>query len=166
VVAAAAVLAVALGGVALADRGLPRRGPQLTILVEGRVGMQIPAGWTVHRVTDGPGSARVQVISSSDPQVAIHLTQSGVADGGVADTLRRALAEQPAGVFFDFDPAAVRADRPVVSYREVRVEREIRWAVFVDGSVRIAIGCQAAPGHDEAVRPACEAATRSAHAVF
>ncbi len=165
-VGAAAALAVVLGVVAFGARGDPADAVAMTILVEGRVGMQIPAGWSVRRITDGPGSARVQVVSPSDPQMMIHLTQSGVAEGAVADTLQRALREQPAGVFVDFDPSAVVAARPVVSYREVRAGREIRWAVFVDGAVRIAVGCQSAPGHAEAVRVACEAATRSAHAAF
>ncbi|MFV8166280.1 type VII secretion-associated protein [Mycobacterium sp. 134] len=165
-IGAAAALAAVLGVVAFATRGGPADAVAMTILVEGRVGMQIPAGWSVRRITDGPGSARVQVVSPSDPQMMIHLTQSGVAEGAVADTLRRALQEQPAGVFVDFDPSAVVAARPVVSYREVRAGREIRWSVFVDGAVRIAVGCQSAPEHAEAVRVVCEAATRSAHAAF
>src|SRR4029077_9102531 len=40
------------------------------------------------------------------------------------------------------------------------------WAVLVDDSLRIAIGCQSAPGHEEAVREACDQAIRSAHGVF
>lgn len=163
---AAAALAAVLGGIAFAAHGPPTDQPSMTVLVEGRVGVQIPAGWTVRRITEGPGSARVEVVSPSDPELMIHLTQSGVGDGSVADTLQAALREQPAGVFVDFDPSAVVAARQVVSYREVRAGREIRWAVFVDGVVRIAVGCQSAPGHGEAVRWACEAATRSAHAVF
>lgn len=163
---AAAALAAVLGGIAFAAHGRPTDHPSMTVLVEGRVGVQIPAGWTVRRITEGPGSARVEVVSPSDPELMIHLTQSGVGDGSVADTLQAALREQPAGVFVDFDPSAVVAARQVVSYREVRAGREIRWAVFVDGVVRIAVGCQSAPGHGEAVRWACEAATRSAHAVF
>ncbi|OBF36448.1 type VII secretion-associated protein [Mycolicibacterium peregrinum] len=163
---AAAALAAVLGGIAVAAHGPPTDHPSMTVLVEGRVGVQIPAGWTVRRITEGPGSARVEVVSPSDPELMIHLTQSGVGDGTVADTLQAALREQPAGVFVDFDPSAVVAARQVVSYREVRTGREIRWAVFVDGVVRIAVGCQSAPGHGEAVRWACEAATRSAHAVF
>lgn len=165
-ICAAAALVAVLGGIGFAVQDPPAGKPSMTVLVEGRVGVQIPAGWTVRRITEGPGSARVQVVSPTDPQLMIHLTQSGVDDSTVADTLRRALREQPAGVFVDFDPSAVVAARPVVSYREIRTGREIRWAVFVDGTVRIAVGCQSAPGRDEAVRAACEAATRSAHAVF
>ncbi|MEV0670993.1 type VII secretion-associated protein [Mycobacterium sp. NPDC050441] len=163
---ATAASALVLGGIVFAAWNGSADNPSMTVLVEGRVGMQIPADWTARRVTDGPGSARVQVVSPNDPQMMIHLTQSGVGDGTVADTVGRALQEQPAGVFVDFDPSAVVTARPVVSYREVRTGREIRWAVFVDGAVRIAVGCQSAPGRDEAVLPACEAAIRSAHAMF
>lgn len=165
-ICATAALALMLGGIVVAARGGPADHPSMTVLVEGRVGMQIPADWNVRRVTDGPGSARVQVVSPDDPQVMIHLTQSGVGDGTVADTVGRALKEQPADVFVDFDPSAVVAGRSVVSYREVRTGREIRWAVFVDGAVRIAVGCQSTPGREEVVRPACAAAAGSAHAVF
>lgn len=152
-VAAAGVLAgVSVTGGAPAD-------PEMTVLVEGRVGMQIPAGWTVERITDGPGSARVQVVSSTDPQTMLHLTQSAVGDAPVADTVRRALRDQPAGVFVDFDPAAVVGGRQVVGYREVRAGREVGWAVFADGPVRIAIGCQGVSGR------VCDTAVGSAHAV-
>ncbi|OLO99361.1 type VII secretion-associated protein [Mycolicibacterium porcinum] len=160
---AAVVLSAALGGIAFAQGG-PADQMAMTVLAEGRVVMQIPDGWSVRRVTGGPGSARVEVVSPVDPQLMIHLTQSGVGDGGVAETLRQALQEQPAGAFVDFDASAVVAARPVVSYREIRAGREIRWAVFIDGAVRIAIGCQSAPGRADAVRSACETATRSAHA--
>lgn len=161
---AAVTLVIVLGAIAFAAQGGAGDDGAMTVLVDGGVAMQIPAGWTVQRITDGPGSARVEVISPSDPQAAIHLTQSGIADGAVADTLQRALEEEPEGVFVDFDPAAVIAARRVVSYREVRPGREVRWAVFVDRSVRIAIGCQSAPDRAAAMRAACEAATRSAHA--
>lgn len=160
---AAVVLSAALGGIAFAQ-GAPADQMAMTVLAEGRVVVQIPDGWSVRRVTGGPGSARVEVVSPVDPQLMIHLTQSGVGDGGVAETLRQALQEQPAGAFVDFDASAVVAARPVVSYREIRAGREIRWAVFIDGAVRIAIGCQSAPGRADAVRSACETATRSAHA--
>lgn len=138
----------------------------MTLLVEGRVGMQVPAQWNVQRVTGGQGSDRVQVVSTTNPDVAVHLTQSATTGQSVADTLRRALDEQPAGVFVDFNPDDRIAGRSVVSYREVRADREIRWAVLADKAVRIAIGCQSAPGHGDTVRDACDAAVRSAHAVF
>lgn len=163
----AAVVLIAAGAAVAAS--IPDRSPpteQMAVLVEGRVAMQVPAGWTVQRVTSGPGSARVEVVSGNDPAVAIHLTQSPVSDTPVVEALRQALDEQPAGVFVDFDPTDRIAEREVVSYREVRAERHVRWAVLVDGPVRIAIGCQNPPGHDDRVRAACDAAIRSAHAVF
>jgi len=54
----------------------------------------------------------------------------------------------------------------VVTYREIRQDHHIAWIVLVDGSLRIAVGCQSAPGHEEAVREVCDEAIRSAHAVF
>lgn len=164
-ICAAAALVAVLGGITVAAREAPADEQAMTVLVEGRVGLQIPAGWTVRRITAGPGSARVEVVSPFDPLAVIHLTQSGLGSGTVSDTVDRALREQPAGVFVDFDPSAVVADRPVVGYREVRPGREVHWAVFSDAAVRIAIGCQSAPEGGEAVRPACEAAIRSAHAI-
>ncbi|ORA21993.1 type VII secretion-associated protein [Mycobacterium aquaticum] len=156
-------VAVAITCVGLAAR--PAALPRQTALVEGRVGIQIPADWHVRRVTSGPGSARVEVVSVSDPDTVIYLTQSPIdtADPqAVADTLRRALDEQPAGVFTEFNPADRIADRPVVSYREVRGGRDVGWAVFADKTVRIAVGCQ---GPVDRRKAPCEAAIRSAHAV-
>ena len=49
-----------------------------TFLVEGRVALTVPATWPTQRVIAGPGSARVQVTSPSDPEVALHVTQSPV----------------------------------------------------------------------------------------
>lgn len=162
----AALLAASLcAGLALASGNRPVAGGEMGILVEGRVGMQVPVDWTVQRITGGPGSARVQVVSPADPNAVIHLTQSGIPEGGVADSLRRALDEESAGVFVGFNPADRVGDRPVISYREMRAERHIRWAVLVDGTVRIAIGCQSRPGRDDLIRQACDAAIRSAHAV-
>jgi type VII secretion-associated protein (TIGR03931 family) len=138
-------------------------------LVEGRVAMTVPARWSVHRVTAGPGSARAEAVSPDDAHTAIHLTQAPVpvaftlAD--VADGLRVALADQPAGVFVDFDADAERAQRRVVAYREIRSGHEIDWAVWADRGVRIGVGCQSAPGRGESVRLACDDAVRSAHTV-
>lgn len=132
-----------------------------TALVEGRVGVQIPVGWHVQRVTDDAGSPRLQVFSPSNPDLVIHITQSPVGAGNVVDTLRYALDQAPAGVFSDFNPNDRIADRPAVTYREVRAHREVRWAVLVDGPVRIAIGCQGRDHHG-----ACAAAVASAHAAF
>ncbi|MHC9291759.1 type VII secretion-associated protein [Mycobacterium sp. LTG2003] len=165
-VAVVAALIALCAGIAVSapDRRPPAQ--PMAVLVEGRVGVQVPVGWTVQRVTSGAGSARVEVVSDVDPGVVIHLTQSPVSDGPVAESLRRALDEQPAGVFVDFNPTDQIAQRPVISYREVRAEREVQWAVLVDGPVRIAIGCQTPAGREDLVRAACDAAIRSAHAVF
>ena len=139
-----------------------------TFLVEGRVALTVPANWPTQRVLAGPGSARVQVTSPSDPEVALHITQSPVANetlGGTADRLRRAIDAAPAGVFVDFNPSGVSAGRPAVTYREVRAGHHVRWTVLVDGPVRISVGCQSRPGDEDAVRGVCEQAVRSAHAL-
>jgi type VII secretion-associated protein (TIGR03931 family) len=142
----------------------------MTLLVEGRVGVMVPAQWAVERVTVGPGSARVQVVSPTDADVAVHVTQSSLtphsSHEAVAVSLRSALSEQPDGVFVDFNPSDRRADQTVVTYREIRADHHIAWAVLTDESLRIAIGCQSAPGREGAVRAACDQAIRSAHAVF
>jgi type VII secretion-associated protein (TIGR03931 family) len=100
----------------------------------------------------------------------VHVTQSLLAPhqshDEVAESLRRALSLQPGGVFVDFNPSDRRADQPVVTYREIRSDHHIAWVVLVDESLRIAIGCQSAPGHEEAVREVCDEAIRSAHAVL
>lgn len=139
-----------------------------TFLVEGRVALTVPANWSAQRVVTGPGSARVQVTSPSDPEVALHVTQSPVARetlSGTAERLKRAIDAEPAGVFVDFNAAGVSVGRPAVTYREVRVSHQVRWTVWLDGPVRISVGCQSRPGDDQAVRDACEQAVRSAHAI-
>ncbi|WP_068179487.1 type VII secretion-associated protein [Mycobacterium sp. UM_CSW] len=139
-----------------------------TFLVEGRVALTVPAHWSAQRVVTGPGSARVQVTSPSDPEVALHVTQSPVAGetlGGAAERLRHAIDAEPAGVFVDFNPAAMSGGRPAVTYREVRVTHHVRWTVLLDGPVRISVGCQSRPGDEAAVRDACEQAVRTAHAI-
>ncbi|WP_238305428.1 MULTISPECIES: type VII secretion-associated protein [Mycobacterium] len=151
----------------------PRRVPvaapvPTTVLVEGRVALTVPAGWVARRVLSGSGSARVQLTSPTDPEVALHVTQSptpGETLSGTAERLRRAIDGEAAGVFVDFDAAAVSAGRPAVTYREVRAAHDVRWTVFVDGSLRISIGCQSPTDAPAAVRDACEQAVRSAHAV-
>jgi type VII secretion-associated protein (TIGR03931 family) len=141
----------------------------MTLLVEGRVAVKVPALWAVQRVTAGPGSARIQVMAP-DESVALLVTQAQVHEGetlaSTSTMLRDALDEQSAGVFSRFNPDDRRADRPVATYREVRGGRQIDWAVFVDGTVRIAVGCQTPPGGEDALRSACDEAIRSAHAVF
>jgi type VII secretion-associated protein (TIGR03931 family) len=142
----------------------------MTLLVEGRVGVMVPALWEVQRVTSGPGSARVQVVSPDDATVALHVTQSSLAaqqsHQQMAESLRRVLGQEPDGVFIDFNPSDRRADHAVATYREVRPDRHIAWFVLIDRSLRIAVGCQSVPGHDDAVREVCDQAIRSAHAVF
>lgn len=162
--------AVLCGGVAVMYDEAPRAdGMPMTLLVEGRVGVMVPTAWTAQRITSGPGSARVQVISPTDADIALQITQS-VAPlpsslASTADSLHAAFAEAPDGAFVDFNPSARRADRDAVTYREVRSERHVAWTVMVDGAARIAIGCQSAPGREHLVQQACETAIRSAHAV-
>jgi type VII secretion-associated protein (TIGR03931 family) len=140
----------------------------MTLLVEGRVAVKVPAQWAVRRVTTGPGSARVQV-TAPDDATAVLVTQSAVRKGErlaeTAGTLRRALDDQEAGIFSQFNPDDRRADRPAATYREDRGDRRIDWTVFVDGSIRIAVGCQIARGGEQAPRYVCDEAIRSAHAV-
>jgi type VII secretion-associated protein (TIGR03931 family) len=134
-----------------------------TWLVEGRVAVEVPAEWPTERIESGPGSARVQVLSPLEPHVAIHVTQSPGQESlaAAAEVLQRALDEEPDGVFVEFTPAARRADKDVITYREIRTDHHVEWAVMLDHGVRIAIGCQHAPD-----RPApdriCDAAIRSA----
>ncbi len=139
-----------------------------TFLVEGRVALKVPANWPTQRVVAGPGSARVQVTSPSDPEVALHVTQSPVAGetlSGTAERLKHAMDAGPAGVFVDFNPSGISAGRPAVTYREVRASHHVWWTVLLDGAVRISVGCQSRPGDEDAVRNACEQAVRSAHAI-
>ncbi|BBY07315.1 type VII secretion-associated protein [Mycobacterium noviomagense] len=139
-----------------------------TFLVEGRVALSVPAQWRVERVVGGPGSARVQLTSPSDPEVALHVTQSPVGHEtltAAAESLKRAIDAEPSGVFIDFSPSGTSAGRPAVTYREVRPGHEIRWTVLLDGPVRISIGCQSRAGGAAAILDVCEQAVRSAHAV-
>ncbi|HEX2213764.1 MAG TPA: type VII secretion-associated protein, partial [Mycobacterium sp.] len=114
------------------------------------------------------GSARLQLVSPSQREVALHVTQSAGTpdqDFATAESLRAALSNEPDGVFVDFNASDVRAGRPAVTYREIRPHRHVAWAVLVDGGVRIAIGCQSAPARGDLVRDVCDRAIRSAHAV-
>lgn len=172
IVLAAAAPAVTPGGQRAAA---PARTADSTFLVEGstflvedRVAVTVPADWPARRVVTGPGSARLQVTSPSDPEVALHITQSpvpGEALSGAAERLKRAIAAEPAAVFVDFDPSGTSAGRPAVTYREVRAHHHVRWTVLLDGAVRISVGCQSRPDGYDAVRDACERAVRSAHAL-
>lgn len=122
---------------------------ETTWLVEGRVAVEIPVRWTVERITVGPGSARVQVTSPSDALAAIQVTQSRVPIQQTLETtaaaLRLALADEPDGVFVDFTALGERSRRPVVTYREIRADHHVSWAVLLDRGLRIGIGCQGAP---------------------
>ncbi len=173
--AAAAFTVLSLGVSAVAPAGRHGASPSVqvqtaltTFLVEGRVAVAVPANWPTQRVVTGPGSARVQVTSPSDSEVALHVTQSLVAGetlSGTAERLKRAIDAEPVGVFVDFNPSGTSAGRPAVTYREVRASHHVRWTVLLDGPVRISVGCQSRPGDEGAVRDACEQAVRSAHAI-
>lgn len=163
-VAAVAAVAAGVGGGSTATVDAH----ETTWLVEGRVAVEIPVRWTVERITVGPGSARVQVTSPSDALAAIQVTQSRVPIQQTLETtaaaLRLALADEPDGVFVDFTALGERSRRPVVTYREIRADHHVSWAVLLDRGLRIGIGCQGAP---DGVGPEqfCDLAIRSAHAV-
>ncbi len=166
-VLSAAAAALLLGaGIAVRPAAVTP-GPQAGVVsvVEGRVAVEVPPDWTARRVTEGPGSRRVQVGSPADPAAALHITWAyapGTTQAKTAEVLSGAIAGQPPGVFVDFNATAQVAGRPAVTYREIRPGRVIRWSVVQAGSSRVCIGCQSAPGRDEAVRAACEQAVRSA----
>jgi type VII secretion-associated protein (TIGR03931 family) len=165
---APAISAVVTVGRHGAPPPMPVQSVPTTFLVEGRVALTVPANWTAQRVVTGPGSARVQITSPSDPEVALHVTQSPVAGETLSDTaerLKRAIDAEPSGVFVDFNPSGISAGRPAVTYREVRAGHHVRWTVLLDGPVRISVGCQSRPEDEGAVRDACERAVRSAHAI-
>lgn len=170
-VAAAAVVGIVVcgvGAVTVRPAGIPAAVSDTVGLVEGRVTVRIPSGWTVTRVTTGPGSRRVEIDSPTDGSAALHVTQSYTPEetlDGAARVLRRALAKEAAGTFVEFNPADERAGRFALTYREVRAGRDVRWSVIIDGSTRISIGCQSAPGREDAVNRACDEAIRSAHEV-
>jgi type VII secretion-associated protein (TIGR03931 family) len=158
-----------LGALASTRRGAPAgESVPTTLLVEGRVAVEVPAQWPTQRVVAGPGSARVQVTSSSDPEMALHVTQSRIAIAALSATaefLKEAIDAEPTGVFVDFNPAGNSAGRPAVTYREIRSGHDIRWTVLVDKAVRISIGCQSRHGHEDEIRQVCDLAVRSARAV-
>ncbi|WP_231984049.1 type VII secretion-associated protein [Mycobacterium sp. 852013-51886_SCH5428379] len=170
-VAAGAVCAVATAGAAgVAGRPEPPVAEPSAVFVEGRLGVALPVTWTVRKITAGSGSARLQVVSPVGDSVALHVTQSPLprpqSTGQIATTLRAALAAESAEVFTDFLAEDERAGRQVVTYREHRAGAVIEWIVFADELLRIAVGCQSPPDRTDLVRTACDAAVRSAHAVF
>lgn len=169
VLAGAVLTSLIAAAAALAPTADPPRPEATVLLTEGRVGVLVPAGWAVERITSGNGSARLRIASPAAPEVALHLTQS-VLPGPqpleeVAAALRVALGGEHAHVFTDFRPDDRRAGRPTVTYREHRVDHRTEWIVLVDTDVRIAIGCQGPPGTSGLIQRACEDAVRSAHAV-
>jgi type VII secretion-associated protein (TIGR03931 family) len=163
------VVSAVLGVSALSHHGAPAGdGISTTFLVEGHVALEVPARWQIRRIVAGPGSARVQVTSPADPEVALHVTQSRVALptlSATAEFLKHAIDVETTGTFVDFNPTGRSAGRPAVTYREVRPGHDVRWTVLVDKDVRISIGCQSRHGHDDAVRQVCELAVRSARAL-
>jgi type VII secretion-associated protein (TIGR03931 family) len=169
--ASAAAVALLCAGLTLASgaEDYDMTAAPTTLLVEGRVALKVPALWAVHRITSGAGSARVEA-RAPDNATAVLVTQSQVPRGetliSTSAMLRRALDDQQTRVFSHFNSDDRRADRPAVTYRELREGRQTDWAVFVDDTVRIGVGCQSAPGSELAVRYACEEAIRSAHALF
>lgn len=165
----ASVTALCTGLVFASERdGSEGTSVPMTLLVEGRVAVKVPALWAVRRITSGPGSARVQV-SAPNNSTAVLVTQSQVRKGeslsATSAMLRGALDDQQPGVFSRFNADDRRAERSVATYRELREGRQIDWAVLVDGAVRIGVGCQSTPGGEDAVRHVCEEAIRSAHAI-
>jgi len=169
-VRAALLIGALLGAMALIHHPVPQAGNGVptTFLVEGHVALQVPAQWPVRRVVAGPGSARLQITSPSDPEVALHVTQSRVASATLAasaDFLKSAIDAAPAGEFVDFDPVGHTAGRSAVTYREVRSGHDIGWTVWVDKDIRISVGCQSRHGHEDAVSQECELAVRSARAI-
>ncbi|MFC7673028.1 type VII secretion-associated protein [Mycolicibacterium sp. GCM10028919] len=132
---------------------VPEQSPPRTWLVEGRVTLEVPADWMTERIVDGPGSARVRVSAPDDRRHAMHVTQSPIPVGqslsAAAEVVRAALAEQPDGVFTEFEPSATVAGLPAITYREDRPDARVQWTLRLDGHVRIAIGCQRAPDVSE-----------------
>lgn len=170
VLAGALVAAAGVGAAVATHESAPPPAEPSTMLVEGRAAVVVPALWTVRRITDGGGSARVQITSPADPAVALHVTQSPLPRAQsleeVGGALLGALQAQPPGVFTDFHARDERGGRAVVTYRERRARHQTDWVVLVDDTLRIGIGCQSPPGRTDAVRSACDAAVHSAHAVF
>lgn len=159
----AGLLAVSVSTWALL--GEPDRDTTVSV-VEGRVVASVPAGWTVERVTAGTGSRRLQAVEpGSDRAVLIVQSRAETDLTATAATLDTALRRQDPDVFTTLRSPAERGGRTVIGYTETRTGREIDWAVFLDGTVRIAVGCQSPPGQAAQLRAACDAVIRSAHAI-
>ena len=158
-----AVAVLLVGGAVV--RAWPRPDDGATV-AEGRMAVRIPTQWSVQRVTNGPGSRRLQARSPTDPRIAVHLTWSyapATTLAEAADVLRRAIGAEPPGVFDGLKAEANVAGRAAVTYRENRPGRVIAWIVVIDGATRIGIGCESPPGREPDVRAVCDATVRSAH---
>ncbi len=171
---------VAAGVIALlAGTAIMGRSPAVQRVVEGRIAVQVPADWTVTRVTAGPGSRRLQAAAPADPGLALHFTQSYAPESTppestppestppestlerAGDALGAAIADQPAGLFVDLNTDGRAGGRPAVTYREIRPGRIVDWSVVHVGSTLIGIGCQSPPQRAEAVRATCQRAVAS-----
>ncbi len=155
-------LALATGAVAsIAGWSIIVRPPAMQTVVEGRIAVQVPAGWTVTRVTGGPGSRRLRAAAPADPDLALHFTQSYAPESTLdraGDVLRRVIADQPTGVFVDLRVDGRVGGRPAVTYREIRTGRIVDWSVVLVGSTLIGVGCQSPPQRAEAVSAVCRQA--------
>ncbi|UXA19029.1 type VII secretion-associated protein [Mycobacterium sp. SMC-4] len=164
--AAIVIVAATAAGWAMHTPATPVPRDGSTVVTEGRVGVRVPAHWTVQRVTAGPGSARVRIADPSG-SAAVHFTQSSlgeaVAPAELADSLRAAIDAEPPGVFVDFDPDGRVGARDAVTYREVRAHSHTRWAVLVEGTTSIAVGCQSSPDRVAELAEICTRAVESAH---
>lgn len=164
--AAVTVAVAAAGALTAAAVGLDDgSAADVAWVVEDRVTLEVPAHWAVERITAGPGSVRVRVVSPRDRSAVLHVAQTRVRTGQTLDataaSLQTALAEEPDGVFVDFVAHGTRAGREAITYRELRAGGAVDWTVVLDGGVRIAVGCQGA-----GVGPACDRAVASARAVM
>ncbi|WP_423488034.1 type VII secretion-associated protein [Mycobacteroides sp. PCS013] len=174
----AAAVVVVVTGVVVTVASARERRPSPTapvaatsLLVEGHVQLMVPAEWAVRRIpAGGAGSARVEVISPADPEAVVHVTQVRVNPtetlAATAETLRAAMAKESPGVFTDFRADDRKADRPAVTYTEVRPAHDIVWTVLLDDDLRIGIGCQSMRDSYVDVRQACDMAIRTVRKVI
>ncbi|MCV7256127.1 type VII secretion-associated protein [Mycobacterium hackensackense] len=159
-------LLAAATAVAVALHRPPREpSDRATVLItEGRVAARVPADWVVERITAGTGSRRVQVTESGGERALLIVQSPAEVDmATTATTLASALHREDPTVFTDFEATRQRAGRPVISYTEARAGRKIEWSVFLEGGVRIAVGCQSTIDRD--AREICDQTIASAHSV-
>ncbi|MGJ6126083.1 type VII secretion-associated protein [Mycolicibacterium sp. Y3] len=159
-------LLAAATAVAVALHRSPREPSDRTtvLITEGRVAARVPADWVVERITAGTGSRRVQVTESGGERALLIVQSPAEVDmATTATTLATALRREDPTVFTDFEATGQRAGRPVISYTEARADRKIEWSVFLEGGVRIAVGCQSTTARD--AREICDQTIASAHSV-